>query len=457
MAMIALLGMLPSISHAEQWAFKRIPANDDTVFLYGYRNSYGDARQLSFELNNALIAKSDGALLSVSEVRKISDMQAQEGLQELSAQSRRNIDVEYLALYNQMLKQIAAANERLSPYYQITINRSGETEFGIRQAAENSAGIYYFWQIPRTGVESKSIIDMDAVLTAIVAEKNAEFEGKLSLNLVLEGSNIGLEIKVASAIYNQLGTDIHAAVWADITKKLKRQNQAGKLSQQYVQAITDFYNKNLPSLEISAEIEMAKFQKQHRILRNQSLKDYYLLLVKHQKDYVLRVDYHAVVDRHRAEMLPVMQGVLDDAPADSDLRSHIENALNFVQSIPYDTLERRDLNGLSGFLLPPSMIVQNRGDCDTKSAALLAMLSHIMPESLNNYPLIMVLIEGHAFIGANIKPKGDDMVYQYMGSNYVMMEVAGPGLFPVGQLAPQSEQALKHDKIVEVIPIKATL
>ncbi len=356
-----------------------------------------------------------------------------------------------------MQKQADAANEKLSPYYKITINRSGDTQFGIRQLEGNSAGIGYFWQIPRTGVGSKPTIDMDVVLTAIVAEKNTEFTDKLSLNLILESNNIGLEVKVASALYNQLGNDIHATVWADITKKLKKQSEAAKLSQQYVQAMTDFYNKSLPSLELAAEIELAKFQKAHRVLRNQSLQDYYLLLVKHQKDYVLRVDYHAVVDHHRTEMLPVMQGVIADAPVGSDLRTHIENALNFVQSIPYDTLERRDLNGLSGFLLPPSMIVQNRGDCDTKSAALLAMLSHIMPESPNSYPLIMVLIDGHAFIGANIKPKGSDMVYQYKGSNYVMMEVAGPGLFPVGQLALQSEQALKNNRIIEVIPIKATL
>ncbi len=98
--MIAVFSILPSITHAEQWAFKRIPANDETVFLYGYRNSYGEARQLSFELNNKLIAQSDSALLSVKEVRKISDTQAHEGLQELSAQSRDNIEGEYKAIYD---------------------------------------------------------------------------------------------------------------------------------------------------------------------------------------------------------------------------------------------------------------------------------------------------------------------------------------------------------------------
>ncbi len=455
--MIVLVGLLPSITHAKQWAFKRIPDKDDTVFLYGYRNAEGVARQLSFAMNNELIAKSDNALLSVREVRKISNMQALEGLQELSEQSRAKIAREYQLFYNKMLEAANKANGQLQPYYQIDVMNIGETEFGIEQQRGNSAGIYYFWKLPSSQIETKSIIDMNAVLTDIVAAKNTEFDGKLSLTLNLDDNKIKLDVQANDASYNQLGRDIHDAVWANIKRIVDEQNAAGNLSQQYVQRIVDFREQSLKQLEVFAEIELAKFQKQEHILRNQSLKDYYLLLVKQQKDYVIRVDYHAVVDRHREEMLPVMQGVLDDAPNDSDLRVHIENALNFVQSIPYDTLEKRDLNGLSGFLLPPSMIVQNRGDCDTKSTALLAMLSHIMPEALNGYPLIMVLIPGHAFIGAQIKPTGDDMVYRYKNSDYVLMEVAGPGLFPAGQLAEQSAQALAQNKIIEIIPIEATL
>ncbi|MCH9852726.1 MAG: hypothetical protein K0U45_04405 [Alphaproteobacteria bacterium] len=453
----ALISLLPLMAHAEQWAFKRIPANDETVFLYGYRNSFGDARQLSFELNNELINKSDNALLSVNQVRKISDMQALEGMQELSVESRHIIEREYDALYNRMLKKADDVNRQLSPFYEINLTRSGETEFGIKQVAENSAGVYYFWKIPSVDLKINAIADMNAIFTDIVEAKNAELDGKVSLSLTLKGNNTGLGYQANNAAYNQLGRDAFDAVQQEIAQQLKQQSRAGNISQKYLQEIVASLNEGLQKLELSAEIELAKFQKQYRILRNQSLKDYYLLLSKQQGGYAIRVDYHAVVDQHRAEMLPVMQGVVNDAPTDSDLRVHIENALNFVQSIPYDTLEKRDLNGLSGFLLPPSMIVQNRGDCDTKSAALLAMLSHIMPESLNGYPLIMVLIEGHAFIGANIKPRGDDTVHQYKGSDYVMMEVAGPGLFPVGKLAAQSAQALAQNKIIEIIPIKATL
>ena len=135
-------------------------------------------------------------------------------------------------------------------------------------------------------------------------------------------------------------------------------------------------------------------------------------------------------------------------PKNAAIRGYVEAALHFVQTIPYDRLEQRDLKTLSGFLLPTQMIAQNRGDCDTKSTALAAILAHILP----NQKVIMVIIPNHAFLGIEMKPEKNDRTYEYQGKNYVLLETAGPAVLKVGQISPLSQTSLQKRKVLEIIP-----
>ncbi len=447
--------MILSVAYARQINFNLQQNQNHIEFAYRYETVQGNTRNLSFQLDEQLLIKSNNTLLSFEKITKIAGSQAINGLKKASEKSRMKVQAEYEALYQQALVKVANANRQLAPFYDVEVNRSGSSDFGIKQDSNHSAVVRYFWQTPSLEIKTNAINDIRSALSKAVAQKNKELAGKAILKLRLQGARVGLELKVTNANYNQIGRNAFNEVQNTMDGLIRKQNLASNLSKQHFNQITGFIKNGLRKLQISAEKEMDSFQLEYRRLRNDVLKDYNLVMVKNGRDDVIRIDYQKIVSDYRLAMRPPIQAAVNSLTNNNDLRSHIENALNFVQTIPYDRLEQRNFKGLAGFLLPPSMIQQNRGDCDTKSVALLAMLGHIMPASAGNNPLIMVLIPGHAFIGAKISPKSDDKVYRYNNVPYVLMEVAGPALFPIGKLSDMSERALRQNKIIEIIPIGA--
>ena len=70
--------------------------------------------------------------------------------------------------------------------------------------------------------------------------------------------------------------------------------------------------------------------------------------------------------------------IVSDAIREKNLsdRELLEKALSFLQSIPYDTLQNRDLESFTGFLPAYYLLDKNIGDCDSKSVALLSIAKY---------------------------------------------------------------------------------
>jgi hypothetical protein len=126
-------------------------------------------------------------------------------------------------------------------------------------------------------------------------------------------------------------------------------------------------------------------------------------------------------------------------------KSYIKNirkvsnyVLNFVQNIPYSTLESRITSSGAGFSPPLKLLWENQGDCDSKVTLTASLLRVLMPR----IKLALIYIDNHAFIGIKVAPQDDDITVEHQGITYVLAEPTGPAVLALGKIAAESEQAI---------------
>jgi hypothetical protein len=127
------------------------------------------------------------------------------------------------------------------------------------------------------------------------------------------------------------------------------------------------------------------------------------------------------------DLAPVAAALREGARGD---RAFVERALSFVQSIPYERLRGDG----SGYRPPLALLATNKGDCDSKAVLFLGLVRAAVPD----LPLAVVHVPGHVVVGLGL-PKGKgDRAFQGDGARYVYAEPVGPGLYPLGELAPEN-------------------
>lgn len=169
--------------------------------------------------------------------------------------------------------------------------------------------------------------------------------------------------------------------------------------------------------------------------------DYYrdhFLIEDHSKQYVLP-DHKRLVAYYAPVMAP-MARAFDMHGLWQKPRDMTGLLLGFLQSIPYDDLQNRATSNGAGFATPPEMLMDHRGDCDSKAVTLAALLRSLYP----SMKMIMVYTPNHAFLGVQVPVRKGDRRLQIDGQDYVLLEPAGPAIIPVGKLADPSERALEQ-------------
>lgn len=91
----------------------------------------------------------------------------------------------------------------------------------------------------------------------------------------------------------------------------------------------------------------------------------------------------------------------------------------------------------------------NRGDCDTKSTAMAAILRNLFPDM----KMIMVLVPNHAFLAVAMPKQPGDQYLRFDGTDYVVLEAAGPALTPVGRAYPATKEYIRANKIKDILPV----
>ena len=162
-------------------------------------------------------------------------------------------------------------------------------------------------------------------------------------------------------------------------------------------------------------------------------------------------NHRMVAKRYVRAMAPVARAIRRETSG-MDRREQLNFVLNFLQNIPYDVLMNRATSNGAGFQTPYGLLINNRGDCDTKAVALAAIMRNLYPSQR----IVMVYVPNHAFVGMHGMPaKGDDVLRLGNAREpFVLMDPTGPALVPVGVTQSQAQFALTHgDYSYQEIPL----
>lgn len=224
---------------------------------------------------------------------------------------------------------------------------------------------------------------------------------------------------------------------------------------QYVLAAMRDYKPIHPQIEVSVQrleksyrISYAGFFTDAEIAKEKQAVEQYLkgLEQVYFKNSLYRLDerwgrlpdYIQIAQAYAPRVRPVAEAI-DNNTRGFTPREKINYALEFLQSIPYDKLLKRENSNGSGYATPVELLSRNIADCDSKSVALMSILKNLFPQT----PMVMVIVPGHAFVGVATALQPGDANIHLAGQTYVLAEPVGPALHPLGQVSAQSLQGLQ--------------
>ncbi len=177
--------------------------------------------------------------------------------------------------------------------------------------------------------------------------------------------------------------------------------------------------------------------------RNDEAQDQYLqsrYFIKDTTGKYIMPDHIRIAQDYIPSMRPVAKAVAA-AASEKSPRGFLNETLNFLQSIPFDTLQDRTSSNGSGFATPYGLLTMNKGDCDTKSVAMIAMARSLYP----NMPIAMIYTSNHAFVGFSVPAATGDRILTIDRKVFVLAEPAGPGLFRLGRVGHESNADLDRN------------
>lgn len=148
-------------------------------------------------------------------------------------------------------------------------------------------------------------------------------------------------------------------------------------------------------------------------------------------------DHKRIARRYASALTPLAVATRQSLLAQgqgTDVRTASGYLLGYFQSIPYDTLLSRTTSNGAGFKTPYGLITGNKGDCDTKSVAMAAVLRQLYP----NLRITMVYVPDHAFLGVAIPRGPRDYALNLGGTPFVLVDPTGPRMLKVGEVDPKA-------------------
>ena len=135
---------------------------------------------------------------------------------------------------------------------------------------------------------------------------------------------------------------------------------------------------------------------------------------------------------------PLFKPVIDQIGQtlrDNSRRSYANFIAQFIQAIPYTTLEDGINSRGDGFIPPNQVLFYNQGDCDSKASLMAALLHPIIPQA----KMAIIYLPGHALFAVNMASEKGDSMIRHDGSEMVLVEVAGPAMMSAGTISQQSQ------------------
>ena len=144
------------------------------------------------------------------------------------------------------------------------------------------------------------------------------------------------------------------------------------------------------------------------------------------------VNYGLLTNRNQARLKKVFQQLMNIAGG-INLHEFLSLMLSFIQEVRYGIppLEE-DGKYILGYWVPPKVLIYDFGDCDSKGVTFASLWMHF-----KNYPLILIKIPNHLFIGLAVPSFGSGGI-TVNGLRYTLCEVTGPDKIPPGIITPYS-------------------
>ncbi|MHA7002816.1 transglutaminase domain-containing protein [Aeromonas schubertii] len=167
----------------------------------------------------------------------------------------------------------------------------------------------------------------------------------------------------------------------------------------------------------------------------------------------VKQDHVRIAMESREELAPLASQLKQEGGDEmAARRKSAEAVLAFVQAIPYALLDNSGVRGGRGFLSPRQVLLQNRGDCDSKVTLMAALLGQIHPEMRQ----LMIFTPDHALLGLALPASAGEQTLEWEGENYLLMEPTGPAELPIGQLARTSQVMVESGQF-RAQPVQATV
>ena len=165
-------------------------------------------------------------------------------------------------------------------------------------------------------------------------------------------------------------------------------------------------------------------------------KHYYTRFTTLFNQQAVKPDHLRYVAQTFESLRPISEAFYDKIDRIENNRAYLQLMTSWVQSIPYDTLEDRVASSGAGFAPPMGLLLQNKGDCDSKAVLTSALVRAFLP----NTEMIMVFLPRHALLGVAITPIAGDETLEVEGKTFVLYDPTGPALLPFGHVSTSTKQ-----------------
>lgn len=181
-------------------------------------------------------------------------------------------------------------------------------------------------------------------------------------------------------------------------------------------------------------------------------KHYFQYFTPPDGQLAVKQDHVRIALESRGELAPLAAQLKQEGGTEVEARQKTAaHMLTFIQSIPYLQLDNLGGRLGKGFLTPRQVLMQNRGDCDSKVTLMATLLAQLFPELKQ----AMVFVPGHALLAVDLPVQPGDETISWQGQNYLLLEPTGPAELPPGQIAPTSKTLIDSGQL-SVQPVQAT-
>jgi len=146
---------------------------------------------------------------------------------------------------------------------------------------------------------------------------------------------------------------------------------------------------------------------------------------------VIIPDHQRLMQDSLKDLLPVAEA-LRNKLVNTTSRDKVAYISSWLQQLPYQDLSDRQNSTGNAFNPPLRVLQENRGDCDSKTVLLAALIRMLLPDIKQ----AIVYLPQHAMLAVDLPVTANDDKTNIEGNEYLLVDPTGPALLTPGQISP---------------------